>query len=223
MKKIFRLITYFLLIAVILLIPFTLNHYIDVSAFVDFVVFIDPGHGGKDNGANYLDIYEDEINLNIASKLYEKCLKKNFLAYISRTEDYDLASLYAKNRKQEDLKKRAENINHSGCDIFVSIHINKYPSNEVYGPMVYYEKSDDKSYELSKCVQSELNTLTNLTKKVHYSDFYLFRNCEKSGILVECGFISNEEERAKLLDDNYQQAVADAIYQGIYQYYLTKY
>ena len=88
--------------------------------------------------------------------------------------------------------------------------------------MVYYKKSDDKSYLLAKCVQKQLNILTNLDKKVHTNDFYLFRKCEKVGIIIECGFLSNENERNKLLTDEYQDSLADSIYEGIYQYYLNK-
>ena len=182
---------------------------------------LQPAHGGKDNGATYLDIYEDEINLSIAKKLYEKCISKNLIAYISRTDDYDLASLYAKNRKNEDLFKRVENINHSGCDVFISIHVNKYQTNDVNGPMVYYDKNNEYSYLLSKNIQKELNILSNKNKTVHHEDFYLFKNCTKPGVIVECGFISNEEERSKLIDDKYQQAIVDALYQGIYNYYLN--
>ena len=72
MKKIFIIISWILVISTIIFIPLTFNKCIDVSSFIDFIVFIDPGHGGKDNGATYLDIYEDEINLSIAKKLYEK-------------------------------------------------------------------------------------------------------------------------------------------------------
>ena len=221
MKKIFIIISWILVISTIIFIPLTFNKYIDVSSFIDFIVFIDPGHGGKDNGATYLDIYEDEINLSISKKLYEKCISKNLIAYISRTDDYDLASLYAKNRKNEDLSKRAENINHSGCDVFISIHVNKYQTNDVNGPMVYYDKNNEYSYLLSKNIQKELNILSNKNKTVHHEDFYLFKNCTKPGVIVECGFISNEEERSKLIDDKYQQAIVDALYQGIYNYYLN--
>ena len=164
MKKIF---VYFIITLCLIIFPFSLNKTINASTFIDFIVFIDAGHGGKDNGASYLNIYEDEINLNIARKLYEKCLDKNFMAFMSRTSDYDLSSIYAKNHKNEDLQKRAEYINHSGCDIFISIHTNQYQTSDVSGAMVYYEKNDDVSYLLAKSVQKELNLLTNKDKKVH--------------------------------------------------------
>ena len=220
MKKVKNILSYIIIIVSILLIPFSIKGYIKVNAFNDFIICIDPGHGGKDNGASYLDVYEDEINLAIATKLYETCLKKNLMTYVIRTDDYDLASLYAPNRKREDLKRRAEIINSLNCNLFISIHMNSYQLDSVSGPMVYYEKDNDDSYELSKKIQEQLNILTNKDKKVHFDDFYLFRQCEVPGTLVECGFITNEEERIKLLDDSYQEAIADAIYEGIYQFYL---
>lgn len=221
-NKIKSTISFALILVALIIFPLNLQGFIKVSAFVDFILFIDPGHGGLDNGANYDDIYEDEINLGIASKLYEMCIEKNMMAYISRTSDYDLASLYAKNRKREDLNRRAENITHSGCDAFVSIHINKYSDSNVKGAMVYYEKNDDLSYKLSLCIQKELNVLTQSTKKVHSDNFMIFKKCEQPGVLVECGFISNDEERAMLLNDSYQQSLAQAIYVGVYNYYLNK-
>lgn len=217
MKKI---CSYIVIIVTLLLIPFSITGYIKVNAFNNFIICIDPGHGGKDNGASYLDVYEDEINLAISNKLYELCIKRNMMAYLIRTGDYDLASLYAPNRKREDLLRRAEIINSLKCDLFISIHLNSYQSSEVNGPMVYYEKGDENSYELSKQIQKQLNILTNRDKRVHFDDFYLFRNCKVSGVLVECGFITNDGERIKLLDSSYQEAIADAIYEGIYQFYL---
>lgn len=220
MNKVRKYIFYLIGLIAILLLPLTFQGYVKAGAFIDFIVYIDPGHGGKDNGTSYLSVYEDEINMAVGEKLYEICLKRNLMAYISRTSDYDLASQYASNRKQEDLKNRADAIEHSGCDVFISIHMNHYASPSVHGPMVYYEKSDDASYRLSLDVQKELNLLSDNNKSVHSDNFYLFRKCTPPGILVECGFLSNDEERGRLLDPKYQEAISEAIYQGIYQFYL---
>ena len=92
------------------------------SLFLKSIV-IDPGHGGKDNGAYYDDVLEDEINLKISLILLDLCLENNMIATITRTDDYDLASLYAKNRKNEDLKRRVKYINITEPDIFISIHL----------------------------------------------------------------------------------------------------
>ena len=75
---------------------------IEVSNFSSYVIFIDPGHGGKDNGTSYNDIFEDELNLKLSTILYEMLLEDNVVSYISRVSDYDLSSPNAKNHKIED-------------------------------------------------------------------------------------------------------------------------
>lgn len=215
-----KIVSNLILIVSIILFTLSFNKQLSFSAFMDFVIFVDAGHGGKDNGASYLDIYEDEINYQIASKLYDICIEKNIITYITRSGDYDLASQYAKNRKKEDLYKRSENINNSNCDCFISFHVNQYYEEYVNGPMVYFESDSDNSFRLAKNIQNELNLLTANEKVVHKENFYLFKKCNPPGVLIECGFISNDEERYKLLDSDYQLSIAQAVYNGIYKYYL---
>lgn len=221
MKKYRKIISNLILIISLMLFSLSFNNEVSFSAFMDYVIFIDPGHGGNDNGANFLDVYEDEINLSIASKLYELLLSKNIITYINRVGDYDLASQYSKNRKKEDLYHRSENIIKSNCDIFISLHVNDFKDVNVHGPMVYYSLNNEESNKLALCVQEELNLLTNEKKNIIASDFYLFRKCNQPGILIECGFISNEEERYKLLNEDYQQSLVHAIYTGIYNNYIA--
>ncbi len=184
------------------------------------MIFIDPGHGGKDNGCVFENVYEDEINLKIATYLFEEVIQHHFMSYITRVDDYDLASLQAKNRKNEDLKKRAEAIEKSHCDLFISIHLNSYPSLHVHGPMVYYEKGNDSSKKIAEIFQTNLNQFTNQNKKIHTSDFYLFRNTSRPGILVECGFLSNPEDRKNLFKETYQKNIAHQLYISMEQYFM---
>ena len=178
-------------------------------------ILVDPGHGGRDNGASFSNVLEDEINLSIGTKLYEKCITNNYIGYITRTTDQDLSSEDALNHKNEDLKKRAEYINTLNIDLFVSIHLNTYPSDNVHGPMVYYEKGNEDSYNLALEVQDVLNKLTNNKKKVTIGDYYLFKYTDAPGILVECGFLSNKKERELLVLETYQNLISSAIFEGI--------
>ena len=86
--------------------------------------------------------------------------------------------------------------------------------------MVYFEDGLDDSYLLACDIQEELNMLTSNNKQVHEGDFYLFKKCNPPGVLIECGFISNDEERYELLNEDYQISLAQAIYNGIYNFYL---
>ena len=211
MKKILIVISFVLLISC--------QKDISVSKAVLKTVFIDPGHGGKDNGCVFNSIYEDEINLNISKYLYESLINHNYLAYISRTSDYDLASLYSKNRKNEDLKKRVYYINNSSCDFFVSIHLNYYSDKKVYGPMVYYQKNNEKSKMAAKIVQNALNEFTDTNKIIHEGDYYILNKAKKDGILIECGFLSNLNERDKLNNEKYQMELANIIYNSLDYYF----
>lgn len=185
------------------------------SLFLKSIV-IDPGHGGKDNGAYYDDVLEDEINLKISLILLDLCLENNMIATITRTDDYDLASLYAKNRKNEDLKRRVKYINITEPDIFISIHLNSYPKDtRVNGPMIYYRNNDEKSYLLGKKIIDKFNEELGYEKPLHKGDFYLLNNTFAPGVFVECGFISNSLERSKLLTEDYQYIIASLIVKGI--------
>lgn len=177
---------------------------------------IDPGHGGKDNGTCYQNVLEDELNLQVAEKLMNICLDEGAISSLTRVGDYDLASLYAPNRKREDLKARVDYINNSGADLFVSLHMNSFPKNlSVHGPMVYYDKNKEQSKLLAENINDSLNEFSKLDKKIRYDDFYLFRNTKIPGVLVECGFISNSGDRNNLLKEDYQNKLAQAIYAGI--------
>ena len=119
-----------------------------------YTILIDPGHGGRDNGAAINGVLEDDINLEISNKLFERCISENFITYITRNGDYDLSKEYSKNHKNEDLKKRVEYINTLDIDFFISIHLNTYPSEGVNGPMVYYKKDDEDSKNVALKVQN---------------------------------------------------------------------
>ena len=191
-----------------------------VSLFgISFV--IDPGHGGKDNGSCYNEVLEDEINLNIATKLMNISINEGAVSSLTRVGDYDLSSENASNHKREDLKARVNYINNSGAQFFISIHMNSFPSNvSVNGPMVYYEKNNEESERFAKEVSKVLNDFSGSDKPIHYDDFYLFRNTKIPGILVECGFISNSKDRNNLTNDLYQQQFAKKLYEGIENYSL---
>lgn len=147
---------------------------------------------------------------------------KNWLTTITRTGDYDLASQYAKNRKREDLYKRVQYINHSGAELFISIHMNIYAANQsVHGPMVYYNAEIEESKKLAENIATSFYNYTKEDKPLHSADFYLFRHTTIPGVLIECGFLSNDEERKKLCNDDYQNTMAELIYKGIKEYFKS--
>ena len=120
-----------------------------ISAVSGYTIFIDPGHGGKDNGASFNDVLEDEINLSIATKVYEMLIDLGARTLISRVDDYDLSDVYAKNHKIQDLKKRIAYMKENQADLFVSIHLNSFSNSDVSGAQVFYKKNVPSSEEFA--------------------------------------------------------------------------
>ena len=88
------------------------------------VIYVDPGHGGPDPGANYKDIYEKDINLEISKILSNLLMERGAIVYLTREGDYDLSSPHVYLRKRSDLSRRAKLINETKCDLYLSIHLN---------------------------------------------------------------------------------------------------
>ena len=188
---------------------------------INKIIFIDAGHGGKDNGASVDGVMEDNINLNISEYLYESLLQEGAYVLMSRTNDYDLASMYQKNRKREDLNNRVKYINKSQPDIFISIHLNTYPSNNVKGAQVFYQNNDN-SKMLAEYLQNTLNVFMNNKRKVKRGDYFILNNTSSTGVLIECGFLSNDDERSKLNTSQYQQKLSNNIKKGIIDYFRMR-
>lgn len=188
------------------------------SMLIDKIIYIDAGHGGKDNGACVDNVLEDSINLAISNYLLEELMDAGAYVLTSRTNDYDLASMYQKNRKREDLNNRVKYINNSKPDIFISIHLNTYPSNSVSGGQTFYQ-NNDKSKALAETIQNNLNKINKKDKKSKKGDYFILNNSKPVGVLVECGFLSNNDEREKLTSEKYQRQIARIIKVGIVDYF----
>ena len=112
----------------------------------------------------------------------------------------------------------------SDPDLFLTIHANAIPDSQWRGAQVFYHKTGDPQSEvLAKSVQNELvKTLANTDREaLAIEKIYLLKKAQLPAILVETGFISNEEERALLVDSKYQDKMAAAISEGIEQYFET--
>ena len=182
-------------------------------------IYLDPGHGGKDPGATYGGIKEEDINLSIALKLKENLESKGAVVYLTRTGDYDLAPKGNKERKRADLYRRSVLINNSGCDLYLSLHLNATKSTSWYGAQVFYDDINEENIELAKILQRQLKKDLKTNRKIkEVKDGYLYRRVKVPGVLIEMGFLSNPGERNKLKKDNYQKLVSSSISKGIETY-----
>lgn len=168
---------------------------------------------------------EKDLNLSIATKLQQFCEQGGINVVLTRSDDngiYDISG-NIRSKKNSDIKNREALISKSGADAFVSIHLNKFPESKYSGPQVFYSPNNEKSEVLAECVQLSLVEAlappSKRDKKKSDGNIYLLKHAKIPAILVECGFLSNEEEQKKLLDEAYQKKVAWSIYCGILKYF----
>ena len=115
------------------------------------------------------------------------------------------------------MKKRVEFIECGFCDMFVSIHLNAYPDSSVRGAQVFYQPDSVQSERMAQLMQEELSSSGSAAQQKP-GDYYILTRTTVPGILAECGFLSNAEERSMLQSADYQKKIAAAIVQGLVRY-----
>lgn len=191
-------------------------------------ILIDSGHGGFDAGASVNNVLEKDINLSVSLKLRE-CLKEaGATVVMTREEDVSTKDESRKDGtsdKVSDMHRRKEMISESGADIFISIHMNKFPQSKYWGAQVFYAKTPENSKVLGENIQASLlRTLNDNNKRVAKqgdSSIYILKNAAVPSVIVECGFLSNPDELKKLQNNDYQLKLAWGITSGVCDYFQT--
>ncbi|TDL30517.1 N-acetylmuramoyl-L-alanine amidase CwlD [Jeotgalibacillus sp. S-D1] len=191
------------------------------------VIVLDPGHGGADGGASYETILEKNLTLKIAKQLRAYLEEQGAIVKLTRERDIDLAEESTEGyraRKREDLKRRLDLVNSKDNDLFISIHLNAIPQTQWSGAQTFYTSFHDDNERIARFVQNELvrHLPKNTRQAKSIEGIYVLSNAKTPGVLVEAGFLSNPEERYWLLQDEYQQRVAAAVYLGILRHYSNE-
>jgi len=173
-------------------------------------VVLDAGHGGSDTGAIGANIYEKDITLDITKRV-EKILKeKGYDVKMTRTDDSYVS-----------LQDRVTFSENYSPDIFVSVHVNSSVKPEITGIETHYYHQE--SMSLAQTVHASLaSTIHSNDRGLFKSKFYVINHTTSPAILIEIGFISNEEERNQMLSETRKQQTAQSIADGI-QKYLQQY
>ena len=188
-------------------------------------VVIDAGHGGADPGkVGVNDQLEKDINLKIAKLLKQFLQTEGIEVIMTREGEEGLYEEGASNKKVQDMKRRLEIIESSGAELVVSIHQNSYHEEYVKGAQVFYYATSDKSKLLAQTLQEQLKELDpdNKREAKGNDSYFLLKKTSKPIVIVECGFLSNREEAAKLSDGVYQEKLAFNIHMGIMKYLSMK-
>ncbi len=179
-------------------------------------VIIDAGHGGEDGGAtSCTGVLESKINLEIALKLNDIMHLLGMETNMIRTTD---RSIYTQGdtiatKKISDIKERVRIVNDTKDAVLISIHQNQFSDGRYRGAQVFYAPTAQ-SQALAQAFQQEFHSALNPGSKrqIKTADgVYLMEHIRCPGVLIECGFLSNPEEEAKLRDATYQKKLCAVI------------
>ncbi len=189
------------------------------------VVVIDAGHGGFDGGASANGLLEKDVNLLVANKLREYVEQGGGVAVMTRKDDRSTAEPGTEglSAKKSDLAARKSLAEQVKGDVFVSIHMNKFPQTQYRGAQVFYGNKPQESEKLGKAIQKSLIEVVQdgnkRTAKKTDGGILILKDTKVPSVIVECGFLSNPEEAALLKDENYLQKLAWGIYLGLMEYF----
>ena len=186
-------------------------------------IIVDPGHGGADGGAVGIDgTLEKDINLAIALKLREMLAIQGYEVLMTREKDEMICDEGLQGigrQKKSDMRNRLKQMQDHPGAVVLSIHQNLFSEEKYHGAQMFYGKNNPFSRELAQTLQETF--VKNLQPenlreiKKGEKDLYLLWQSENPIVLVECGFLSNREECARLRDDTYQGQVAFTILEGL--------
>lgn len=178
------------------------------EALTGQTIIIDAGHGGQDPGAIGIGgVFEKEYTLRTAQLVVEKL--KNAGAHVIMTRSSD---------EYINVNKRVDISRSYPSSVFISIHYNAHENATAKGIGTYYYHHSDK--EISSAIQNQLISLTLLQDDgVQFGDFYVLRNNHQHSLLLELGFITNQHDLSAIKTQNYQHQVANAITEGLINYF----
>ena len=195
------------------------------------VVFLDPGHGGRDPGAVYNGLREKDLNMSIYRKLRSELEKLGYTVLTSRDSD-----VYV-----DYVTERSEMVNKTDADVFISIHFNAtgVPGANRSGVETYiYEPDDDikprinkvahdnpvrlsESKRLADNIHNSVVSVAGANDRgVHGSNYAVLRETVKPAVLIELGYMDSPEYK-KISDDKYQSKLVEGLVKGLRNFYKT--
>ncbi len=183
------------------------------------VIVVDAGHGGRDPGTRYGNTLEKDLNLEIAKVLEKELLKQGAIVYMTRDEDEDLSKTSDYRKKRADLRRRVNFIEEKESDLYLSIHLNWYKDYYYGGAEILYNSINKNNKVLATNLKESLTNNNIKTRDLKTTNLYMYRNTNVVGVLVECGFLSNKNDRYLLKTKWYQEKFSKALVEGVIKYF----
>lgn len=169
-------------------------------------VVVDPGHGGVDRGACHFpsDLIEKEINLDMAFRLERQLQAAGATVWLTRRDDTFLS-----------LDERAHFANERSADVFISLHVNRFPSPECFGAQTFFLPQSEEGKRLALFIQDELLAVYPPNyRQALPGNFRVLRETNMPSALVEIGFVTSPVDRQLMQQSDYRDDVAKAIVAG---------
>lgn len=221
MIKVFKLNKKLLLI-IILIIGYIVFANVDYAknanadSYKTPVILIDAGHGHPDGGAvsDFSSVCESDLNLEYALTLKQFFNSLNYKVKLTRSTKHAIAKT-----KTEDMEKRKKIIEKSNCDIFISIHMNRFSLSSSLGAQVFYKLEDENSKLLAENVKNLFVKNLEFSRKLALKgDYMVLNSANCPAILIECGFLSNKLDETRLRSKEYRENLCYQIFCGTIKY-----
>lgn len=180
------------------------------------VIVIDPGHGGIDGGAtSCTGVLESHLNLEISQRLNDLFHLLGYKTKMIRTTDCSIhtqgETIAAK--KVSDLRQRVKLVNEQENALLISIHQNTFSDSRYSGAQVFYGPEGEGQILAEAMQNAFLSTINPGSKRMakKADGVYLMQHIDCTGVLVECGFLSNPGEESMLRRKDYQQKICCVI------------
>ena len=182
-------------------------------------IYVDAGHGGRDSGAISSTFMEKDMNLVLANKLASELFSRGAMVFLTRDGDYDLSKSTI-NKKRDDLYRRVKLINNSGCDMYISLHMNASPSGKWQGIQVFYSNILKENKYIAETITNNLKgNMKNVRDYKKENGYYMYSKLKVPGVLIEAGFISNSNDNYKIRQNDYQNTLVRNIVNGIENFF----
>ena len=188
----------------------------------NYTVVIDPGHGGTDPGSiGYkTKIHEDKLNLEMSKLLKKKLESAGINVVMTRETDDALIDGAGRKWKRKEMEARRELIIKTRPNMLISLHQNSFTNHSLRGAQVFYDKKSEISKLIAESIQEQFKL--NLDKSIKApspGDYFMLKCSSAPSVIVECGFLSNEQDEKLLQSPEYQEKIINSIYRGIVNFF----
>lgn len=176
------------------------------------VIVLDPGHGGEDTGALSNDelTEEKEVTLSTAEKVKSALEAAGATVYLTRTTDelVQLGDICTFSEEKE-------------ADVFISLHADSTEyANEATGITTYYYYGEEET--LAQTIQESFTSLPLDSRGIAYGNYQVLRENLQPSILIEMGYMNNDNDLSELVSDSYQEQLAESITTGLTNYFANQ-